>query len=54
MRGGIENFRNLFLFLSDTYLGSEFGHEAPGTGALGGNLSSLTPGPSKILGDAGS
>ncbi len=29
MRGGIDNFRNLFLFLSDTYLGSEFGHEAP-------------------------
>ena len=29
MRGGIANFRNLFLFLSDTYLGSEFGHEAP-------------------------
>ncbi len=29
MRGGIENFRNLFLFLSDTYLGSELGHGAP-------------------------
>ena len=29
MRGGIDNFRNLFLFLSDTYMGSEFGHEAP-------------------------
>ena len=29
MRGGIDNFRNLFLFLSDTYFGSEFGHEAP-------------------------
>ena len=29
MRGGIDNFRNLFLFLSDTYLGSDFGHEAP-------------------------
>jgi len=29
MRGGIQNFRNLFLFLSDTYLGSEHGHEAP-------------------------
>ena len=29
IRGGIPNFRNLFLFLSDTYLGSSFGHEAP-------------------------
>ncbi len=29
MRGGIPNFRNLFLFLSDTYLGSSYGHEAP-------------------------
>ncbi|MCH7734517.1 MAG: cobaltochelatase subunit CobN [Chloroflexi bacterium] len=29
MRGGVENFANLFLFLSDTYLGSEYGHEAP-------------------------
>ena len=29
MRGGIQNFQNLFLFLSDTYLGSEYGHEAP-------------------------
>ena len=29
MRGGIQNFRNLFLFLSDTYLGSDYGHEAP-------------------------
>ena len=29
MRGGIPNFRNLFLFLSDTYLGSDYGHEAP-------------------------
>ena len=29
MRGGIDNFRNLFLFLSDTYLGTQFGHEAP-------------------------
>ena len=29
MRGGIDNFRNLFLFLSDTYFGSNFGHEAP-------------------------
>ena len=29
MRGGIANFRNLFLFLSDTYLSTEFGHEAP-------------------------
>ncbi len=29
MRGGISNFRNLFLFLSDTYLGSSYGHEAP-------------------------
>ena len=29
MRGGIPNFRNLLLFLSDTYLGSDYGHEAP-------------------------
>ena len=29
MRGGIPNFRNLFLFLSDTYLGSDYGHAAP-------------------------
>ena len=29
IRGGIQNFQNLFLFLSDTYLGSEYGHEAP-------------------------
>ena len=29
MRGGVLNFRNLFLFLSDAYLGSNYGHEAP-------------------------
>ena len=29
MRGGVTNFQNLFLFLSDTYLGSDYGHEAP-------------------------
>lgn len=29
MRGGVINFRNLFLFLADTYLGSDYGHEAP-------------------------
>ena len=29
MRGGVLNFRNLFLFLADTYLGSDYGHEAP-------------------------
>ena len=29
IRGGVSNFQNLFLFLSDSYLGSEFGHEAP-------------------------
>ena len=29
MRGGVVNFRNLFLFLADTYLGSDYGHEAP-------------------------
>ena len=29
MRGGVLNFRNLFLFLSDAYLGSDYGHEAP-------------------------
>ena len=29
IRGGIPNFQNLFLFLSDSYLGSDYGHEAP-------------------------
>jgi cobaltochelatase CobN len=29
MRGGIQNFQNLFRFLSDTYLGGDYGHEAP-------------------------
>ena len=29
MRGGVLNFRNLFLFLADTYLGTDYGHEAP-------------------------
>ena len=29
MQGGVRNFHNLFLFLSDTYLGTEHGHEAP-------------------------
>ena len=29
IRGGVANFQNLFLFLSDSYLGSEYGHEAP-------------------------
>ena len=29
MQGGAQNFRNLFLFLSDTYFGSSHGHEAP-------------------------
>ena len=29
IRGGVQNFRNLFLFLSDAYLGSDYGHEAP-------------------------
>ena len=29
MRGGVDNFRNLFLFLSDSYLDSSYGHEAP-------------------------
>ena len=29
IRGGVTNFQNLFLFLSDSYLGSEYGHEAP-------------------------
>ena len=27
--GGVPNFQNLFLFLSDSYLGSDYGHEAP-------------------------
>jgi len=29
MSGGVQNLQNLFLFLSDTYFGSEYGHEAP-------------------------
>ncbi|MBM3943417.1 MAG: cobaltochelatase subunit CobN [SAR202 cluster bacterium] len=29
LRGGVQNLQNLFLFLSDTYLGSDYGHEAP-------------------------
>ena len=29
MRGGVQNLGNLFFFLSDTYLGTEYGHEAP-------------------------
>ena len=29
MQGGVQNFQNLFLFLSDTYFGTEHGHEAP-------------------------
>ena len=29
IRGGVDNFRNLFLFLSDSYLGTSYGHEAP-------------------------
>ena len=29
MRGGVRNIRHLFLFLSDTYLGTGFGAEAP-------------------------
>ena len=29
IRGGVANFQNLFLFLSDSYLGSDYGHEAP-------------------------
>ena len=29
MRGGVQNLENLFFFLSDAYLGTEYGHEAP-------------------------
>ena len=29
MRGGVQTQENLFFFLSDTYLGTEYGHEAP-------------------------
>ena len=29
MRGGIQNMANLFLFLSDSYLGTDYGHDAP-------------------------
>ena len=29
MQGGVQNFQNLFLFLSDSYFGTGHGHEAP-------------------------
>ncbi len=29
MRGGVQNLQNLFLFLSDTYFDTSYGHEAP-------------------------
>ena len=29
MQGGVQNFQNLLLFLSDTYFGTGYGHEAP-------------------------
>ena len=29
MQGGVQNFQSLLLFLSDTYFGTEYGHEAP-------------------------
>ncbi|MBT98854.1 MAG: cobaltochelatase subunit CobN, partial [Dehalococcoidia bacterium] len=29
IRGGVPNFQNLLLFLSDSYLGTGYGHEAP-------------------------
>ena len=29
MQGGVQNFQNLFLFLSDSYFGTDHGHEAP-------------------------
>mgnify|MGYP003325741853 FL=1 len=29
MRGGVQNTSNLFLFLSDTYFNTDYGHEAP-------------------------
>ena len=29
MQGGVQNFQNLFLFISDTYFGTDYGHEAP-------------------------
>ncbi len=29
IRGGVSNFQNLLLFLSDSYLGTDHGHEAP-------------------------
>ena len=29
IQGGVDNLRNLFLFLSDSYLGTSYGHEAP-------------------------
>ena len=29
MRGGVQNLQNLFLFLSDTYFDTSYGHDAP-------------------------
>ena len=29
MQAGVQNFQNLFLFVSDTYFGTDHGHEAP-------------------------
>ena len=29
LRGGVGNIRNLFIFLSDSYLGTSYGHDAP-------------------------
>ena len=29
MQGGVQNFQNLLLFLSDAYFGTDHGHEAP-------------------------
>ena len=29
MQGGVQNLQNLFLFLSDSYFGTNYGHEAP-------------------------
>ena len=29
IQGGVQNFQNLFLFLSDTYFGTDHGHEGP-------------------------
>ena len=45
MRGGVLNFRNLFLFLADTYLGADYGHGEPVQVGPPVNRSALLPRP---------